>query len=688
MPTEIDASKIEWEKPVSIDRKAIKWESTPSEVPQGRRYSLAEVPVEAVKSLPESAKQFGQGLLSAVLSPVETLSGLMDVGAGALRNSLPKSVVNFIDKFDTTPDAAERASEAARAVGGMYKSRYGSYDAIKRTFAEDPVGAAADLSTLLTGGAGAVRGVGRAVPGMAGVAERVAAPLAQAGEAVNPLRPVGTIARIAGRVVSPVTNLTEAVFNPKNALYMRAAEGRAPEIINALRGAEEIVPGSAPTAAQAAAETGVVGFQKLGRSAAEKVLESEYKAREAEQAAAQLGTVKGVGKTQAELDAAKAVRNATVKPLYDIARETELPGREAAFRPVRTGVTKSTQMTEVESGVPRLQEMGRDPITNQPVVQPVSSVGGQPIYQQVLAGYNYEPTLAKLMERPAVNAAFDSAAISAANEGVPMFTKEGKLTGEGAHYVKLALDDAITGTSDKTAAGRNAIRAIESAKTQYVDWMESHNPPYKLARKIFEARSKNINRMEVGQFLESKLRPALGEETARLRAAGYATALEQAPGTIKKATGQSRFKSLEDVFADDPDALKQLHSVRDDLARAAKSERLQKGRISREFDVTRATEALAGDTALPNMINRVTTVANDIWRRLRGRIDKNVAIEVATEMLFPGKAADALEAALKQQQKRQAMQARTAAPFKAAGKAPAVINALRAEQESQNALAR
>ena len=114
-----------------------------SGIPEGRRsYSLAEVPLEAGKNLPASAGQFVGGVVQAVTSPLQTLTSLLDMGAGALRNTLPKPVVSFIDKFDADPEAAQRASSVATAVGGMYKDRYGSYDAIKRTFAEDPVGAA------------------------------------------------------------------------------------------------------------------------------------------------------------------------------------------------------------------------------------------------------------------------------------------------------------------------------------------------------------------------------------------------------------------------------------------------------------------------------------------------------------------------------------------------------------------
>jgi hypothetical protein len=152
-----------------------------SGVPGPRKsYGLLEVPGQAVANLPASAKKFAGGLYEAVTSPVQTVMGVLDVGAGALQKVLPDSAINFINQFEGNPNAAVRAVEAANAVGGMYKDRYGSYEGIKRTLAEDPIGAAADLSTLLTGGSMATS---RVAPG-------VSKALQTASVATNPLSAV------------------------------------------------------------------------------------------------------------------------------------------------------------------------------------------------------------------------------------------------------------------------------------------------------------------------------------------------------------------------------------------------------------------------------------------------------------------------------------------------------------------
>ena len=115
--------------------------------------SWADVPGQMIKNLPSSAMNFVGGMAQAVRHPIDTASALGDVAAGALKNIVPKPIADFIDKFDANPEAADRAVNAANAMGGHFKERYGSVDGIKTALAKDPVGVAGDLSMLLSGGA-------------------------------------------------------------------------------------------------------------------------------------------------------------------------------------------------------------------------------------------------------------------------------------------------------------------------------------------------------------------------------------------------------------------------------------------------------------------------------------------------------------------------------------------------------
>ena len=158
----------------------------PSEVPGPRNYALSEVPGAMIRNIKPSAERFVGGLYDVVTNPLQAAKGVLDIGAGAIQSVLPQRAVDFINQFEANPEAGRQVVEAANAAGGMLKNRYGSYDAIKRTFAEDPVGAAADLSTLLTGGAGAARLTSRVAPSAA----NVAATLERGAVLTNPLSAV------------------------------------------------------------------------------------------------------------------------------------------------------------------------------------------------------------------------------------------------------------------------------------------------------------------------------------------------------------------------------------------------------------------------------------------------------------------------------------------------------------------
>lgn len=146
------------------------------------RSSFAEMsPVDvagrAVANLPSSTAKLVGELVTAITSPVQTAKSILDIGAGALQNIVPTSVKEFVDRFDANPQAAQRAVEVANAVGGEYKQKYGTMEGFKKALATDPANVLADLSTIMTGGAGLVS---RAAP-------TGAAAIRQAASYVDPL---------------------------------------------------------------------------------------------------------------------------------------------------------------------------------------------------------------------------------------------------------------------------------------------------------------------------------------------------------------------------------------------------------------------------------------------------------------------------------------------------------------------
>jgi hypothetical protein len=182
------------------------------QTPQQPKYmGYGEMMGQAVQNIIPSATNMATGLYQAVTNPVQTVSGLLDVGAGALQKALPKPVVDFVNQFESNPEAAQRAANAASAVGGAMKERYGSVEGIKNTIATDPVGAMGDLSTLLGGGA--------ALAGRIPMAGKVASTLSTASDITNPIT-------LAGKGVSKTADMASALA--KLGLGLKTGVGTEP----------------------------------------------------------------------------------------------------------------------------------------------------------------------------------------------------------------------------------------------------------------------------------------------------------------------------------------------------------------------------------------------------------------------------------------------------------------------------
>ena len=187
-------------------------EGAPTAVPE-KPLAWGDVPLAAAKATPDSAGRFVGGVASMIAHPITTTKGLLDLGAGALQNALPKPFVDFVNQFDANnPQAVEAAKHAvatANAVGGIYKQKYGTEEGFKRALAEDPVGVAADLSMLFTGGAGVLSKAGKVAelanaPKLANVAETGANALRTGATYTNPVNALPGIVNITPQPIKNV----------------------------------------------------------------------------------------------------------------------------------------------------------------------------------------------------------------------------------------------------------------------------------------------------------------------------------------------------------------------------------------------------------------------------------------------------------------------------------------------------
>ena len=568
------------------------------------------------------------GIAQAVTHPIDTANAVVDTLAGAVQNILPKEVVDFVHRNEpeALAQADKKAIEVANAVGGEYKKRYGSAEALANTLYTDPVGAAADLSMLFTGGAGYFRGgakvfekAGARTKDLAGV-RGIADILDKAAAYTNPMTPVVKVGAAPFQLAAKGTGYVRNMLAPKEAALIAASEGKGQDIVNALRNYDDMVAGVRPTAGTVVAgQMPATKYAALQRDLSEQLPTPYYERGQANVAARgeALGTI---AQDEAALKAAEAARKAATKPLYEAADTQiikaddtlntllERPSMEKALARAKTLAEERNETFQMGKNVPE-----------QKVGSAIVDVDGKPLDVKTI---------------PAEYAKFN---------------------GKSLHYLKLALDDLIKDPKS-FGLGSNEIGAIKNTRAEFLNWFENKSNSYKAARETYADMSKPVNIMQVGQYLEGKLKPAI-ETSVGERAGVFSAAVKEAPTTLKRSTGQTRLDTLDQIL--EPEQVKIVESIRKDLAREAEfaKQATEGGKSGRTFP--------APPASLPNFMSRVTAVANVILTRLQGKINQKLAIEMATEMLDPKAAAAAMEKALA----RQAKGEKLADPFKKIGKA-------------------
>jgi hypothetical protein len=186
-----------------------------SEIPAARNYSLSDVPGAALRNVPKSAVEFGKNVVEPFISPVQTFKGLGDVLGGVMEPVTPD--------FMYSDEALKNAKAARAGVADFFANRYGGYENLKRTVAEDPIGFLGDLSTVLTGGA-----VGAGKLG----ATSTAGALTKAATYTNPLTPIAATSKYAYGKLVPESEKAAAAM-------VRKASGEDLEKIRALINKDE-----------------------------------------------------------------------------------------------------------------------------------------------------------------------------------------------------------------------------------------------------------------------------------------------------------------------------------------------------------------------------------------------------------------------------------------------------------------
>lgn len=437
-------------------------------------------------------------------------------------------------------------------------------------------------ATTLLGNAGRMA-VSAAIPaaleyGSAG--ERATrAGLAAAAAAAAPL--LGAAVKTAKSFVEP---LYEAGRNTiAGRTLNRVAGEAAPDVINRLKSASELVPGSAPTAAQVAESGGIAALERAAAGANPEA----YTHRAMEQSSARLNALRGIAGTDADMAAAVASRKSASDALYQAA--------DAGVAPIDGFFTSLSTRPQFSSAIKRAQELAKNS-------------GLTDIFFRDSSG------------RPTA------------------------LLGQGAHFIKKALDEAAEGGS-ASYTGKAGAAAARETNDLFQNWLGKSIPEYEAAKAAFAQGSVPINRMEIGQALLNKAAPALADHGAlgRETAATFANALRSGDALAAKATGFPGAK-LESVM--DPAQMATLNNIAADMARKANAQDLGRGVGSDTFQKL-AMQNIGQQSGMPRAVGGlldmpgISRATNWLYRDT----DQKMQGLLAEALLDPKKAAALMEKA-------------------------------------------
>lgn len=247
--------------------------------------------------------------------------------------------------------------------------------------------------------------------------------------------------------------------------------------------------------------------------------------------------------------------------------------------------------------------------------------------------------LAALLQRPTVAAGLKQAQGIAADEGRAFQLMKGKpaspvgvldaqgnpimgaatpdvYSGQGLHDLKMGIDKALTEGSQ--GIGNRIAGSQLTAKSDFLNWLESRIPEYGQARTTFAELSKPINQMDVGEELYKRFVPALADNGAvpfKSRADAYANALRNGDQLARSVTGMKGAK-LENIMT--PEQMASLQGVASDLGVLKGAESAGRG-VGSDTVQKMAMSHLMNQAGVPNWMQSIGRVPGG-WLRTLGDV--------------------------------------------------------------------
>ncbi len=413
-------------------------------------------------NLAKSAVNFGTNIAHAVAHPIQTAENIGTLGKGVLQK------IGVISGKDAIP--------AADAAGDALVARYGSWDAIKKTAHEDPVGFMADLSTAFGGGAGIAK--------MAGATGDIVNTVSKVGAVTNPLAPVAnTVGDIAGAAVAAKRAVIGTPANPE--------VGAASDVSRALQ-RDNLTLQDIQQRAAASPRPGMTTLADVGGE-----------------------NVKGLSERIAQTPGAG--RTNVVGALTD--RQTSQLARISGDLKDLTGTKKTAFQSIQENLIQRNKEAA-------PLYEAAYSAADGPVWSEELARLTAVPEVQTAMKAAISNwqrdqiaagyGAMNPGAVVRANgsRGVVDFTTPGRdgkfldITGGRVpvvpnlqfwDYVKGHLDQMISEAVTPEGTFTRQGRALTIVKNKMLEQLDTQVPEYAQARQAWSGPSAYISAVNDGK---------------------------------------------------------------------------------------------------------------------------------------------------------------------------------------------
>ena len=407
---------------------------------------------------------------------------------------------------------------------------------------------------------------------------------------------------VAGRVLAAGAKGAKALVEPFTAKGRQAIAGRTLDrfgvVADDLVGVtgNKTVTGAVPTMAERIARPeGAAGAARLQDSvrSLDPEIANKFVAREVENNAARVGTLRALSGEGGARDFAEAMRNGTAKEQYGKAFATKMD---------------MSTMSAAEKG-----------------------------------------EVAKLMQTPAIRDAIKAAKEIAGNSGLSLKNPNGSV--EGLHLTKLAMDDAIEAASKGgSAVAVNKAMSIKTARDRLVKFIEKMAPDYAEARATYAGMSKPLNQMDVADALFRKGTSATSDlgGTPRLMPDKFVNLLKNEEAMVKGATGRDLGK-LSQVL--EPDQYAKVMAVGQELDKGAAVARAANGpgsATAQRLASQNVLRQILGPTGLPESWAESTllnTAMRPVQFAYNGVAEPKIQAVLADLLLDPTKAHAALQAA-------------------------------------------